>query len=523
MTRAIDLWRRSPGLCVALAIALVVAVRLAIIVASPLQLGPDEAQYWRWSRTLDWGYYSKPPLIAWIIWLTTSVFGNAEWAVRLSSPILHGIAALALFALGRAMSGPKAGAWAAAVYLLMPGVFLSSVIMSTDAVLLTLWSVALFALWRMREKPTLLRGFLFGLALGVGMLAKYAALYLLAGAAIAAIIDAPTRRALLSLGGLTALAGLALAVAPNLAWNAANKFATVSHTADNADWSNAKPDLIRGFEFLVDQMGVFGPITLIALLVGGGVVLARLPQVLKARDPASTASRDLWLLAFVLPPLMVILVQAVISRAHANWAATAYPAAAVLIGCWIADASSAASRLRYRTMQGGLAINALIGLLFCAGAVAPSFADSIGVANSLKRVRGWRELTYALRDVAVREHATALMFDERELWHGVDYYGRSLEGLPPVRAWQRGNAPHSFAEEAGKVQPGEDAQALVIAHGPDFIPFIRNDFREVRDLGELSIPLDARHSMTVYLFIASGYQPVHRTPEYEAEVWGEEE
>ena len=40
------------------------ALRLAAVLLSPLELYADEAQYWRWGQSLDWGYYSKPPLIA---------------------------------------------------------------------------------------------------------------------------------------------------------------------------------------------------------------------------------------------------------------------------------------------------------------------------------------------------------------------------------------------------------------------------------------------------------------------------
>src|SRR6185503_14127993 len=121
-----DLWRRSPAMAVAIAIGILVAFRLVVVIASPLEIGPDEAQYWRWSRTLDFGYYSKPPLIAWVIWLSTSVFGD--------------------------------GAWAAVIYLLMPGVWLSSAVISTDAVLLVAWAPALYFLWRLREKPRLANG-----------------------------------------------------------------------------------------------------------------------------------------------------------------------------------------------------------------------------------------------------------------------------------------------------------------------------------------------------------------------------
>ena len=53
--------------------AALTAARLVALFRTPLELYPDEAQYWLWSRTLDFGYYSKPPVIAWAIWATTVV------------------------------------------------------------------------------------------------------------------------------------------------------------------------------------------------------------------------------------------------------------------------------------------------------------------------------------------------------------------------------------------------------------------------------------------------------------------
>ena len=49
----------------------------------------------------------------------------------------------------RAMYGAWAGFWAGVGWLLMPGVFFSSNIISTDALLLPLWAIALFAMWRL--------------------------------------------------------------------------------------------------------------------------------------------------------------------------------------------------------------------------------------------------------------------------------------------------------------------------------------------------------------------------------------
>src|ERR1700676_3680117 len=74
-------------------------ILMAIILYAGIELGPDEAQYWTWSQALDWGYYSKPPGIAWQIWLGTQVFGQIEWGVRFFSVIFAIFQAFAVYLL----------------------------------------------------------------------------------------------------------------------------------------------------------------------------------------------------------------------------------------------------------------------------------------------------------------------------------------------------------------------------------------------------------------------------------------
>src|SRR4029453_13302173 len=46
-------------------------------------LSGDEAHYWDWSRQLDLSYYSKGPLVAYLIRASCSLFGDTMWAARL--------------------------------------------------------------------------------------------------------------------------------------------------------------------------------------------------------------------------------------------------------------------------------------------------------------------------------------------------------------------------------------------------------------------------------------------------------
>src|SRR5436189_6466417 len=73
----------------------------------PLDLAPDEAHYWDWSRHLDWSYYSKGPLVAYLIRLSVMVTGS--WseqltgslmlAVRLPAVVCGGLVLLGLYVL----------------------------------------------------------------------------------------------------------------------------------------------------------------------------------------------------------------------------------------------------------------------------------------------------------------------------------------------------------------------------------------------------------------------------------------
>ena len=73
-------------------------MRLYAVIVSPLEPSVDEAQYWLWGQTPQLGYYSKPPLIAWILAGTSSVFdaqtGAQLISLRIAAPLLHVLTAL---------------------------------------------------------------------------------------------------------------------------------------------------------------------------------------------------------------------------------------------------------------------------------------------------------------------------------------------------------------------------------------------------------------------------------------------
>jgi 4-amino-4-deoxy-L-arabinose transferase-like glycosyltransferase len=314
------------------ALVLTVALALARLVAlfrTPLELYPDEAQYWLWSRTLDFGYYSKPPVIAWSIWATTLLGGDSEPWVRLSAGLYQAGATLVVFLIGRRLYGPAVGLAAAALYALMPGIQLSALVAATDAPLLFFMGLAILAYVSFLGAPAARRLPLavgMGAALGLAFLSKYAAVYFVAGLAAHLVLSREARAAWTLSTAAAALLAFAAVLAPNLAWNATHGFATFQHTAANAAWSGVQLFNIGEMAaFVGSQFGVFGPIPLAVLLIGVGLAVRR----------RQLSANDLTLLCFSLPPLLIVTGQAFISRANANWSGAGYLAGAILVAAWL--------------------------------------------------------------------------------------------------------------------------------------------------------------------------------------------
>ena len=156
------------------ALAAILAIRIAALVLNRTDLFFDEAQYWAWAQAPAFGYYSKPPLIAWIIAFATGVCGQAEACIRLPSPILHTATALVIYALATRLYDQRTGVLAALAFALLPGVSVSAAIISTDVPLLLCWALGLLGFSALFDTKSWWPALVLGAALGAGLNAKYA-------------------------------------------------------------------------------------------------------------------------------------------------------------------------------------------------------------------------------------------------------------------------------------------------------------------------------------------------------------
>ncbi len=479
----------SPATAMLACVAAITLLRLLWLAAQPADLYPDEAQYWFWARHPAFGYYSKPPLVAWLIALTTGLFGDGEFAVRLSAPLLDAGAAVFVYAIGTRLYDRRVGFWSALAFASLPGASVSAFVISTDAPLLLCWAAALYALIRAREAGGRGWWLAVGLAAGLGLLAKYAMAYWLASALGLALLDRSERRHLPAL--LAAVLVALLVYSPNFWWNWQNGFVSYLHTRDNAELGGPLFHPEAFLEFFLSQFAVFGP-----LFFAGLLWLTATPRAL-AEPPAR------FLAVFALPTLAMMLAVSLLSRAHANWAAPAYVSATVLVVAWLI-------RRGWRwVVVFSVALHlAVAGALFAGyGALAAFGIEPPAKYDALHQLRGWRALGAAVGAALKAHPGLKLLADDRETLAALIYYVRPH----PFDAAKWQLTSHikdqwDLTNGLGKYQG--DSFLLVSAH--HLVAEMRPSFAAIDRLGEIAVPTGPGAERRYTLSVArdfKGYPP----------------
>src|SRR5262249_11387145 len=210
--------------------------------------------------------------------------------------------------------------YAALSIALATGTAFSARIISTDVPLLFFWALALLAYVKLINGGDMRWGAVLGVALGLGLMAKYAMIYFLLGIALAAWLDRDARRLTRSPALWLALPITLVIIPPHIPWKIDNGLATFRHTGDNIQGGGIALNPLKGLEFIAAQFIVFGPVVFAVLLFA----IARIGSTASSRA-------DRLMLAFALPPLVLVTATGFVTRALANWAAPAFISAAVVV------------------------------------------------------------------------------------------------------------------------------------------------------------------------------------------------
>jgi 4-amino-4-deoxy-L-arabinose transferase-like glycosyltransferase len=313
----------------------------------PYDLSPDEAHYWDWSRHLDWSYYSKGPLVAWIIRGGCEVFGGLSMAldgtlmpaVRLPAVLCGGGILTGLYVLSyQTFRSDRLGLWVVFGVLSLPAFSACSLVMTIDSPFLCCWTWALVF-----GRSAMVDGKAWawpvtGILVALGVLAKYTMALWLASAGLF-VLATPASRTLLCRPGFWVMvlcAGLSLF--PVLHWNSQHDWVTFRHVAVQAGMAESKQSAgiqwSGPFKYAAGQVAIllgFWFVTWVAALVR-----------YRPRRAVPVGVQYLWWMS--VPIFAVFLAQSAKAGGQLNWPVAAYLSGAVLVAAWLGERLGAGPR-----------------------------------------------------------------------------------------------------------------------------------------------------------------------------------
>ena len=392
--------------CVWVALALILAGALLNLVYlfhnCPIDLSDDEAHYWMWAQRLDYGYYSKPPGIAFVIWAaqrfgeTFGITGDGSGAalmpvIRLPAVLFQVLSGLLSFALARRVfRDDRVGLTALLLSAAVPMFAVGSLLITIDSPMYLCWAATVYCLWRAVETTSdstrFGRGVVWlygaGICAAIGMLFKPVLIAIPLSAALGAWVDPAMRRALKTRHALGALAVMALSQVPVALWNANHAWVTFRHilTQGGISTQTSAPgdSMLKRFGiFLGGQIGGMG--VLLFFLLAIAVFLAL--RAVWRKDPSTQKriedlplgpfdrTRFVFLLSFFLPLWGFYFILNFRKGTEVNWPAAGYfTAIALLAGVVVRQWHSAVPKVR-RDWRGWTTATVILGLLLVAAAL----------------------------------------------------------------------------------------------------------------------------------------------------------
>jgi hypothetical protein len=378
----------------------------------PLDLSSDEAHYWDWSRHLDWSYYSKGPLVAYLIragcaaagpW-AEAYTGSLMPAVRLPAVVCGALLLTALYVLAvQVFRRETLGVTVVALGLTLPVMAAGSTLMTIDAPYTCCWGWALVL-----AHAAVFRGARWawpaaGLAVGLGVLAKYTMVLFLPSAGLFLLAGREHRRLLLRPGFWVMSAVAGLCCLPILVWNLRNGWVTYYHVETLSGAGD------HGIKWAGPLHYVGGQA---ALLLGFWFVVWLATMV--ARNPlreADPGARYLW---WTSAPMFLTFLGFSLKTdgGELNWPVTAYLSGLVLAADWLGRQLDSPRAWYRRLLTAPTALACVLGaaatvlayrsdlarplLLPLAGAPTQKNPCPLRGYDPTCRLRGWRALAAAV-------------------------------------------------------------------------------------------------------------------------------
>ena len=468
-----------------LAAVFIARIGVMLLFVNGADLAGDEAYYWDWGRRPDWCYYSKPPMIGWMMGVIGWITGNAEWGIRFAALLLGTTTLVIIHRIALVLFDARTAFLTAALVLLTIANAGLNLLLTIDAPLLLCWTLGLLLFWFAAQRPTCnTRWIALALVIGIGTLSKQ---MMLAFPALMLLFAAVSRedRGLLRNPRMwiAMLAGMAFII-PVLRWNQEHAWITLEHTKHHFDTKSLGFGkwIGRTLENVGLQALIYTPVTFAALVVA---MITAIKQRAKLTRPA------LFLLLAAAPALACFAVLALRQRINPNWPAAFFVPAFVLAAAWMRGLLPAAAHPGWQrwSLRVGGALVVIVHLL-----LVIVFATDLKSINKLASIRGWHEAGIEaqkfLDQVPRRDKTFVMALGHRYHAAQMAFY---MPSHPRLYRWE----PSETVQSQYEIWPGPEERigydALILDPSMEGTlpqnPVFTEAFEKMEPLGDIRVPL----------------------------------
>lgn len=479
-----------------LAAVFIVRIGVMLVFVGGADLAGDEAYYWDWGRRPDWCYYSKPPMIGWLMGMIGWLTGNEEWGIRFAALLLGTATLVLIHRIALLLFDARTAFLAAVLVLLTLANVGLNLFLTIDAPLLLFWTLGLLLFWCAAESPKdNLTWLALTLVIGFGTLSKQ---MMLAFPALMLLFAAVSKqdRALLRNPRLwlSILCGMAFII-PVLRWNQEHAWITLEHTKHHFD--AAKMDFLGWLSRSLENVGlqalIYTPVTFAALI-------AAMTAAVKQR--AQLTRPVLFVLLASAPALACFAVLALRQRINPNWPAAFFVPAFILAAAWMRGMAPFKAQPvweRWSLRVGG----ALVLIVHLALVII--FSTDLKGIDKLSSLRGWSEAGIEAQEyfdlVPDKENTFVMALGHR--YHAAEM-AFSMPSHPRVYRWE----PSGTVQSQYEIWPGPEEcigqDALILDPGPGEAllqnPVFTTAFEKLEYRGNIRVPLGQEvREFSVYL------------------------
>lgn len=468
-----------------LAAVFIARIGVMLLFVNGADLAGDEAYYWDWGRRPDWCYYSKPPMIGWMMGVIGWLTGNSEWGIRFAALLLGTATLVIIHRIALVLFDARTAFLTAVLVLLTIANAGLNLLLTIDAPLLLCWTLGLLLFWLAAQKPTCnSRWLALALVIGFGTLSKQMMLAFPALMLVFAVVSREDRALLRNPRmWLAIFCGMAFII-PVLQWNQSHAWITLEHTKHHFDTSSLSFSrwLSRTGENVGLQALIYTPVTFAALVAA---------MIAAAKHRKELSRPMMFVMLASAPALACFALLALRQRINPNWPAAFFVPAFILAAAWLRG--FAPFKLHPGWERWSLRVGGALVLIVHLALVI-IFSTELKGIDKLASLRGWQEAGIEAQEfldlVPDPENTFVMALGHRYHAAEMAFY---MPSHPRVYRWE----PTGTVQSQYEIWPGPEerigSDALILEPGP-VAALLKNEiftaaFERLEYRGNIRIPL----------------------------------